>query len=112
MGKSTKAKPIKAVKPAKTPGIIPDFPKLPKKRPVERVVDKSNIAEGTLRQHLGTEDHPGFPLYQGYSAGVLLDQGFNLSAINLALSGSPQEQHVYIQHPTGRRELLSYTPCK
>lgn len=99
-------------------GIIPpDFPRLSKPRPIEKVVDRANIPEGTLKQHLGGIDREGKhfegkPLYQGYSAGVLLDQGFSLSSINLALDGTTLERHVYIQHPTGRRELLSFSPAR
>lgn len=99
-------------------GILPpDFPRLSKPRPVEKVVDRSNVTEGVLKMHLGGTDRtgrvfPGSPLYQGYSAGVLLEQGFSLSSVNSALDGSIQERHVYIQHPTGRKELLSYSPGK
>lgn len=115
---------LKLTSPAKRQEMInsfggtPDFPKLAQKRPLEKVVDRSNITEGVRLMHVGFEGDerrkpfPGAPLYQGYSAGVLLEQGFSLSSVNSVLDGSPQERHVYIQHPTGRRELLSFTPCK
>jgi hypothetical protein len=106
MAKPAKVKAAKPAKAAKTPGIIPDFPKIRAVRPLEKVVDKSNIPAGTLAQHLGTVDKPGYPLYQAYSAGVLLEQSFNLSQCVGALMGSHRERQIYIQHPSGRRELL------
>jgi hypothetical protein len=84
---------------------------------LEKVVDKSNIPAGTLVQHLGGIDRDGkpfagFPLYQGYIGGVLVEQSFNQSAVITALAGSPLETHHYIQHPTGRRELFAYRPVR
>lgn len=116
MGKSGQAKPSKAkpvkVSKSKTPGAVPDFPILRKPREMSRVVLTDNIAEGVLRQHTGytAKDgtvYPGYPLFQAYSGGVLLEQSFNHSSAISAIQSSRLEVQIYCQHPNGRREILS-----